>query len=356
VPSFVLIVLAIFTGSYIVIVAVAAFGVSRAQQTSEPDAPSPPPDLSVIVWSDGERARLDACLESLRACQYPNDQYEIIVVTDQASFGDAQASGKWSQEEPVIRLSERAPPQNTPPVYSRLEGSQATGEILLTIRADGIVPENWLQLMAAHCTPNTPVVTGPVTYQHEDRFLPRLQALEQVGLEAFSAGMTRLGMASASPIENGAVHRSVPSARGCCGPSGGDQAFLLNADAVISATPAGTLWEYVKARGDRIGTRRHACSGPTRVLETMLWGTHVVLLAACVVAIVTPSWRQPSLLALLGKMGVDILLAAPVARQWSQRSLLRSTVPTELFLLLFVPAAGVLSVWDRSEQTAVFSS
>jgi hypothetical protein len=59
------------------------------------------------------------------------------------------------------------------------------------------------------------------------------------------------------------------------------------------------------------------------------------------VAIGLPSWRQPTLLALVGKMGADVLLTLPAAKLYGQRDLLRSIVSTDLMLVLTIPIAGL---------------
>ena len=75
-----------------------------------------------------------------------------------------------------------------------------------------------------------------------------------------------------------------------------------------------------------------------------LWLVHSVLFACALVAIAVPAWRQPTLLALVAKMGADVILTLPAAKHYGQRGLFRSLVPTELMLVLALPVAGLWAV------------
>jgi hypothetical protein len=68
------------------------------------------------------------------------------------------------------------------------------------------------------------------------------------------------------------------------------------------------------------------------------------------VAIILPAWRQPTLLALVGKMGADVLLTLPAAKLYGQRDLLRSIVSTVLMQVVALPLAGLWALVDRFRE------
>jgi cellulose synthase/poly-beta-1,6-N-acetylglucosamine synthase-like glycosyltransferase len=375
VPTFVLIILAVVVVGYVLQVAAAALGFVRVRQTSSPPIPDSWPSVSVVVPARNEADGIDACLESLRSCKYPTDRYEIIVVNDRSTDGTAarvkqrQPAGHASSRPEVsVRLvemdaSKDRPGGHKPAVVAR-GVSAANGDVILTTDADCTVPSGWVRSMVKRCTPETPFVAGPVQYTHDNRFLPRLQALELMGLVAYGAGTLGLGLPTFCNSANVAYRREVIDAR-TEAPDGAAQdemllqhvayetdrqvSFNSDPDACVRTEPAPSFSEYLKqqARWAHMGLR-YPFALP-RALVVGLWSAHAVLLVAAVVALFIPTWRQPTLVAFLGKMGADALLAVPATRHFGQGNLSRSAVPTELLLLVAVPIVGLLGSFGAVE-------
>ena len=368
VSTLVLAVLAVIVGAYALQIGAAAVGFLRLRRAEAPLPPDVWPRVSVVVPARNEADGIEACLDSLRACEYPDDRYEIVVVDDLSTDGTAarvqtrQPAGhpEMSSEAPVrlVKMEEtgsRSGPHKPAVVAEGV--AAAEGEVILTTDADCTVPPGWIRSMVRRCTPETPFVAGPVAYDHEDRFLPRLQALELMGLVAYGAGTLDLGVPTFCNSANVAYRREVVAAREDA-PNGAAQDELLlqhvaydtdrrvafNPDpaARVTTEPAASFSDYLQqqARWAHMGLR-YPFAWP-RALVVGLWLTHAVLLVACAVALALPAWRQPTLLALLGKMGADALLTVPAARHFGQGRLARSLVPTELLLLVTVPIAGLL--------------
>jgi cellulose synthase/poly-beta-1,6-N-acetylglucosamine synthase-like glycosyltransferase len=373
VPTTVLVVLAIIVGTYVLQVGAAAVGFARIRRQPAPASPSSWPAVSVVVPARNEADDIEACLESLRACDYPADRYEIIVVDDFSTDGTAarvkarQPAGHDASADPVRLVTmdgagARSGPHKPAAVARGVRA--ATGEVILTTDADCRVPSGWLRSMVRRCTPETPFVAGPVTYEHDDLFFPRLQALELVGLVAYGAGTLGLGLPTFCNSANVAYRRDVIDAQeGAPDGAARDElllqhvaygtvrevAFNPDPDACVTTEPVASFSEYLQqqARWAHMGLR-YAFSAP-RALVVGLWLTHAVLLLAAAVALAVPSWREPTLVAILGKMGADLLLTLPAARHFGQGRLLRSVVPTELLLLVAVPIAGLLGTYGPVE-------
>jgi cellulose synthase/poly-beta-1,6-N-acetylglucosamine synthase-like glycosyltransferase len=350
----------------------AALGFVRVRRRPEPPDPDPWPSVSVIVPARNEADDIETCLESLRACDYPADRYEIIVVDDFSTDGTAarvkarQPAGHAPADEKRVRLVEmdgagdRSGPHKPAAVARGV--AAAEGEVILTTDADCRVPPGWVRSMVKRCTPETPFVAGPVTYDHNDLFLPRLQALELMGLVAYGAGTLGIRLPTFCNSANVAYRRDVIDARENA-PNGAAQDELLlqhvaygtdrdvvfNPDpaACVTTDPTSSFSAYLEqqARWAHMGLR-YPFAIP-RVLVVGLWLTHAVLLLAAAVALAVPAWRQPTLLAFLGKMGADALLTVPSARHFGQRGLLRSAVPTELLLLIAVPIVGLVGTFGE---------
>lgn len=370
-PTPVLVLLAAVTGTYVLQMGTAALGLALVRRQDPPTPPSRWPSVSVIVPARNEADGIAACLESLRACDYPANRYEIIVVNDGSTDGTA----------PRVRAHQTATPSpesNRAPVRMVATGEAsgsgprhkphaveqgidaATGEIILTTDADCTVGPGWVKSMVVHCTPETPFVAGPVVYEHEDLFLPRLQALELLGLVAYGAGTLGLGMPTFCNSANVAYHRDVIPGSDAS-PNGAAQDELLlqhvayatdrevtftpDVDAVVTSQPAPSFVTYLQqqARWSQMGLRYPFWL--PRVLVVGLWLTHTVLFLCGAVALAVPAWRQPTLGALLIKMAIDAVLTVPHARRVGQRDLLRSAVPTELMLVFVVPLVGLFGTF-----------
>lgn len=373
-PTVILVVLIITISLYVGQVGLAALGFLRVRRDTPPPAPTTWPTVSVVVPARNEEEAISDCLESLRACNYPDDRLEIIVVDDFSTDGTSESVKEhqpaWTSGdgEDTVRLVQRSndTAHNGAHKSAALkEGiEEARGVIILTTDADCTVPTNWIRSMVRHCTPETPFVAGPVAYEHNDLFLPRLQALQLLGLVAYGAGTLGIGLPTFCNSANVAYRREVLDAHNEV-PNGAAQdemllqhvayatdrnvAFNSDPEALIRTEPAPTFWEYLRqqARWAHMGLR-YPFESP-RALVVGLWFAHTVLLLCCTVAVFVPAWRQPTLLALIGKMGADALLAAPAARHFEDRGLMRSTVPTELLLVLTVPFAGLLGSYGPLE-------
>ncbi len=374
-PTSVLTVLAVVVAVYALQVGVAALAFFRLRHAPAPPAPSSWPLVSVVVPARNEADAIEACLDSLRACDYPTDRYEIIVVDDRSTDGTAahvkarQPAGHHVPSSTTsVRLvdmeetSVRTGPHKPAAVAQGVEA--ASGEVILTTDADCTVPPGWIRSMVRRCTPETPFVAGPVAYDHDDLFLPRLQALELMGLVAYGAGTLGLGIPTFCNSANVAYRRDVIES---CeeAPRGAARdemllqhvaydtdrrvAFNADPDARVTTEPASSFDAYLQqqARWAHMGLR-YPFALP-RALVVGLWFTHALLLLATAVALAVPAWRQPTLVAFLGKMGADAVLATPAARHFDQGGLLRSAVPTELLLLVAVPIVGLLGPFGAVE-------
>lgn len=374
VPSSLLALLLAVLATYVAQMGAAAIGFARIRRAGPPPPPSEWPTVSVIIPARNEAPHIGACLDSLRACEYPADRLEIIVVDDFSTDGTAeqvrtrQPAGRPPDDaRPVrlVQLADDAPQNDSHKSAAIARGvSTATGEVILTTDADCTVGDQWIRSMVRRCTPDTPFVAGPVAYEHDERFLPRLQALELAGLVAYGAGTIGMHWPTFCNSANVAYRRDVLTARDQV-PDGAAQDEMLlqyvayetdravtfnpDPDALITTAPAATVTDYLRqqARWAQMGLR-YPFRMP-RLFVVGLWAAHTVLFLACAAALALPAWREPVLLTLLGKIGIDALLTVPAARHFGQKALLRSAVPTELLLLVAVPLVGILGTFGDIE-------
>lgn len=326
---------------YILFVTGAAVAFFRAQHSEPPSDGPEAPFVSLVIPVRSPNASLEDLLDTLRASSYPADRYEILVTVpaegERPSVSRSTTSNGGS--DPSLHLIETG--SRTPPdARSEHVATQASGDFLIPLPPKAILSPEWLSAVAAHGSPDVDRLTTAVTYEHNERFLPRLQALEQIGHTAASVGAEK-GLHSAPP-EN----PSTEEASRTTGPSPDLVSSTAAPEAQVRRpAPAATLGQYVETAAQRLLDAFRQSGATKRFGVALYWLTHSIFLVTGAVAVVAPAWRQPVLLAFLAKMGADLVLAVPAARHFGQRGLLRSIVPTELFLVLAIPAGGLLGGW-----------
>jgi hypothetical protein len=325
-PTVVLGLLAVLVGLYVVLTGLAWIGFLRSRRQPEPAAPSSWPSVSVLVPASDEPP--DASAETFRTGEYPAEQVEIIAV-------DAVADDS----------SETAPTG----IYA------AEGDVVLTLPPGGSVSDQWVRILVQHCSSESPSVMGPAVIEHDDLFLPRLQALQTHGRLAFIGGLSQVGLPLGPGTRNRAVRTATLSSQGngnapgvspFVSPSSASATYLPDPDAAVQRPPASSFPAYLAHEAQWFARALRSPFRSVQALSVGLWSVHTVLLICSVVAVALPAWRRPTLLALIGKMGADIVLTLPAAKLYGQRGLLRSIVPSELLQVLALPVAGLWAIWS----------
>lgn len=119
------------------------------------------PYISIVIPARNEEEHLRACLESVRALDYPGSRYEVIVVdngsTDE-TVSIARSFGVKVLERPGIKVG-----------AVRNAGCRAAvGEILAFTDADCILPQGWLEAARAHLEKATVGAVGGLCTVPED--------------------------------------------------------------------------------------------------------------------------------------------------------------------------------------------
>lgn len=339
-PTLVIGILVVLVGTYVVLTGAAWMGFLWSRRHLQPTAPSDWPSVSVVAAPTGSP---EDSIQALQACNYPSERLELVLLHS----GPVDAS-LWDEhgEMSIHPVSLETQDRDERRFEQGLEAAQ--GDIVLTLPPGGTVPSRWIQAMVRHCTADTPIVVGPTVIEHDDLFLPRLQALQHLGRQAFSGGLLQFGFPLGPGTQNRAVRpKSLPAERDDGAkplqttPPGASAFYAPDPDAVVRQSPVSSFTEYVRWQAQWL-TRSFLF--PTWLVQGRaagLWLLHTVLLACSIVAVGLPSWRQPTLLALLGKMGADVILTLPAAKLYGQRGLVRSIVATILMQVVALPLAGL---------------
>lgn len=348
-PDSVLLILIFSVSIYAAVIGIAAIrSVLARRQRNGVSAELP--SISVVVPDQTDL--VDAVLNGTSEGAYPKDRVEIVSVSARPT---ATGSHFNSPDASIRHVPVDEPLSSVETVRTAVD--EASGEVVLLPGTDSTVKPGWIDAMVSRCTPTTPVVAGPTIVEHEDLFLPRLEALQHLGV----TGLTE-GLVAAPPprVRNGwnvalrsrALVDALEERESPASPKpdpvdslvSREATFISDADAAIRCSPASTFDEYFWRLVTTIRSALWTGSAQRKLLGLILWVPHLVVLVCCVVAVVLPAWRQPALLGLLGKMGADGFLLTPSARHYGERTLLRSFVPSELLLILVVPFAGLFAL------------
>lgn len=363
-PDSVLLILIFSVSIYATVIGIAAIRsvLARRERTG---VSSELPPVSVVVPDQPDL--LEAVIEAISKGAYPKDRVEIISMSAQPN---ATASHFSSPDASIRHVPVDEPLTSPETVRSAFDA--ASGDVVLLPGTEGTVKPGWIHAMVSRCTPNTPVVAGPTIVEHDDLFLPRLEALQHLGITALTEGLSSTPPPRVRTSWNAALRShalveapeerespATPESHPVDSLVSRDASFISDAAAAIRCAPASTFDEYFRRLVTTIRSALWTGSAQRKLLGLVLWVPHLVVLVCCVVAVVLPTWRQPALLGLLGKMGADGFLLTPSARHYGERKLLRSFVPSELLLVLVVPFAGLFAlpaVWGSSDRdSASFS-
>ncbi|MFB6230059.1 MAG: hypothetical protein ABEL04_02790 [Salinibacter sp.] len=345
IPVLALLVLAV--GLYVLLFGIVSVQYMVARRRTSPSDVSDTPPTSIVL--DARSGHVHDALEPLTEADILTDQRDVVLVCTAST----ETSSLPGSPEQIRRVEVDEPTSSGPWSALQVGLKAAQGDVALVLSSSCSGSADWARAMVQRCTPDTPIVVGPTVVEHNDRFLPRLEALHRFMEIAMAAGLGGHELLSHRQ-PNLAVRTS--KVKGFSAADEASQENMLSADnapaiatepeAAVSCGPAASVQAYV-CRQARLLRRvvRHFGWWP-RWAAVGIWFVHVAVLIACLVAVVVPAWRQPALAVLLAKMGGDALLAVPAARHYGQHSLLRSFVPGELFLVFAVPFAGLLAFYD----------
>lgn len=301
-PPVLVTILSGLVGTYALLAGAAALGFLAARRRSPPSAPAEWPSVAIVPARDEDAGRLR---DAVQSCAYPTDRIAV------------------------------ARPDGPVP-----------GDVALTLPTAADVPPTWPRSMVRQSQADAPIVMGPTLVEHDDLFLPRLEALQHLGRLTLLGGAAHLGL----PLGPGTANRALDAKSRAPGSTSPEDSvppaplapatFASEPEAAVTRPPADSFVDLLRNQAEWF---RQAIRAPSRFVQAQavgLWLVHAALLACCAVALALPAWRQPTLLALLGKMGADVVLTLPAASQFGQRQLLRSTVATVLMLVLSIPLAG----------------
>jgi GT2 family glycosyltransferase len=103
------------------------------------------PSFSIIVPTYRRRTQLAACLESIAQLQYPNDRFEVLVVSDEIEMPPEDIVRAFRDKLTVTLLTQT---HGGPAAARNTGAARAKGRVLAFIDDDCAPSANWLEVLA----------------------------------------------------------------------------------------------------------------------------------------------------------------------------------------------------------------
>lgn len=201
------------------------------------------PDLhiSIIIPVRNEAENIGKLLQDLDIQTYDKRQYEVIVVNDSSTDQTAELVRQWSSQlsYPINLLNLPDIPTTSPKKRAIETAMQvAKGSLIMTTDGDCRVSPNWIQSFAqCYLATQAKVISGPVTFEKEERFTDYLQTVEFSSLIGSGASGISAGYPTMCNGANFAYEKSafieVNGYEGVRHIASGDDEFLMHKIAKI---------------------------------------------------------------------------------------------------------------------------
>jgi cellulose synthase/poly-beta-1,6-N-acetylglucosamine synthase-like glycosyltransferase len=151
--------------------------------------------ISVIIVARNEVENIAACLESLKRQTYSTKNFEVIVIDDHSEDDTFNIAEKiiapidnWKIEK-LENLVSKAKNSSFKKQAITKGIELATGNLIVTLDADCVVPQNWLQTIAEFYEQHQPkMIVMPVRFEEGNASLQVFQQMDLTSLIGITAG------------------------------------------------------------------------------------------------------------------------------------------------------------------------
>src|SRR5688500_1018577 len=123
------------------------------------------PEITVLITAHNEAERIQPCLRSVMAQDYPMERVEILLVDDRSSDGTADLArqlGIYSLR--ILRLEEPQDRLTSRQTALDMGFREARGEVVLVMDAGGRAPREWIRELTGHLGFRDGAVTAPAIF------------------------------------------------------------------------------------------------------------------------------------------------------------------------------------------------
>jgi cellulose synthase/poly-beta-1,6-N-acetylglucosamine synthase-like glycosyltransferase len=160
----------------------------------------PTTKISVVIAARNEAENIAACIQSLQHQTYSKENFEVIVIDDHSEDNTFEIAKEiFTQTETPIAIGgkirklenfvseEKNSSFKKQAIASGVE--LATGDLIVTLDADCVAPENWLITIAQfYETHHSKMIVMPVRFENGNAALQIFQQMDLSGLIGITAG------------------------------------------------------------------------------------------------------------------------------------------------------------------------
>jgi len=331
--------------------------------------------ITVVIPARNEEENIAACLDSVCNQFYPKELFEVLVVDDHSTDNTPTIIKSYAtQNVRLISLKDFVDGNLNSYKKKAIEIAiqQSTSELIVTTDADCIVPQNWLQTIAAFYEEHTPeFIAAPVAINCSNRFIEKFQALDFATLQGITGASVHKKIHSMCNGANLAyTKKAFDEVGGFSGidniASGDDMLlmhkiykhysdkvmFLKSKDTIVQTAPVHSIKEFLNQRirwaskADKYDDKR------IFLVLTVVYFTNMILLLLPFISLFNfekfsiinyqLSILQLWLLLMVIKTIVELIFLYPVAKFFGKQNMLWLFPIMQPFHILYTVVAGLL--------------
>lgn len=195
-------------GAYLTLMALYCYGFWKPRKKTSKVQSTIQPFFSVIIPARNEQANIVACLKSILSNDYPESNFEIILIDDFSEDNTvALASNILKAPHQILQLSKFLSQSERLNAYKKkaleIGIAQAKGTHIVTTDADCIVLSTWLQTLAQQIQQNpsiqclaAPVNLTPV--EGQKKWIYYFQSIDFMTMQGITIASNRLNLGNMS--------------------------------------------------------------------------------------------------------------------------------------------------------------
>ena len=145
--------------------------------------------LSVICPIYNEESRIEECILSILAQDYPKEDLEVLFVDGQSSDRTREIIAKYMQEYPFVRLLDN--PKRIAPAALNIGIRASSGDIIMRLDAHAKYPENYFSMLVSKLVETSADNVGGVCRTLPAKDTPVCRAIAHAMSSPFGMGNSR---------------------------------------------------------------------------------------------------------------------------------------------------------------------
>ncbi len=345
---------------YLAILSLFVYHWEKTNEWHLPSAYKPTIQISVLIAARNESKNIAACIDSLKALNYPSEYYEVLIVDDHSE--DNTAAIVESKSNKTIRLLRLPQHQKGKKKALAYAVEAAKGTLIVCTDADCLVPSDWLMYFASFYQFNQfKFIAAPVTFYSEKNKFQQFQSLDFMGMMAVAAAGIRGGFMQMSNGANLAFEKKAfETVKGYEGhehlASGDDMllmekiakrypkqlGFLKQLQAQTKTKPPQGVSAFVDQRIRWASKSSSYSSWQVKFILLMVWLLCLSILMDAVLVFWNSSFLYLVIFKLVLKALADFYFLNTMAVFFKRKSLMKAFVPSFFFHCTYIILIGFL--------------